>query len=212
MANSSKRISELNLYSNTQFAPAWQTAVVPVNFVTDELGYPDTFKVPMSSIALNLKDGAFSGRLTVLGSLSANAPLIQGGVYNNSTTFIIKATTNNTLDYLSMEPTDIHSSLEIPIGVSSFFKIYLIGVSSSIQRQSTTIEFTGLLRRDNAPSPSDAISIVGTPIKTVHSRENLTTDAKIEANNITKRFDIKVIGGNENENYHWTGKIELIHF
>ena len=213
MASSSRRISELKLYTNTQFASGWQSAVIPSNYFTDIPDYPDTYKVPISSVALNFRDGAFYGQLTVLGALSAHAPVYYGTTTNRTLTFVTKAVSNTTTQPTLLEPTDKTSSMVLPIGKSWFFKIFIIGVSNTSSRRSTNIEFSGLIRRDDAPAPNDKISIVGIPTKIIHSREDLTTDAFIEANNLTKKIDIKVYGGGTSgETYNWTGKLDLVQF
>lgn len=214
MASSSRRISELKLYTNVQFASGWQSAVIPANYFTDIPDYPDTYKVPMSSVALNFKDGAFSGHLTILGTLSANAPVFYGTLTNRTLTFVTKGTSTSSTNPVLMVPTDPTSSMVLPIGKSWFFKVFLIGVSNQTSRKSTNIEFTGLMRRDNAPAPTDTMSIIGIPTKIIHSREDLTTDATIEANNITKKLDIKVYGGGNTpgETYGWTAKVDIVQF
>jgi hypothetical protein len=212
MPSSSRRISELKNYTNVQFASGWQSGIIPINYFTDIPDYPDTYKVPISSVALNFKDGAFSGQLTVLGTLSANAPVYYGTFNNRTITFVTKGTSTSTAESLTLVPTDNTSSMVVPIGKSWFFKVFIIGVSNLTSRKSTNIEFTGLIRRDDAPAPSDTISIVGIPTKIIHSRDDLTTNASIEANNITKKLDIKVFGGGGAETYGWTARIDLVQF
>jgi hypothetical protein len=213
MASSSRRISELKNYTNVQFASGWQSAVIPANYFTDIPDFPDTYKVPISSVALNFKDGAFSGHLTVLGTLSANAPVFYGTTTNRTITFVTRGVSNSSSTSTTLEPTDRTSSMVLPIGKSWFFKVFIIGVSNQTSRKSTNIEFTGLIRRDDAPAPNDAISIVGIPTKIIHSREDLTTDATIEANSITKKLDIKVRGGGVGgETYGWTSRVDLVQF
>jgi hypothetical protein len=187
--------------------------VIPVNYFTDIPDYPDTYKVPISSVALNFKDGAFSGHLTVLGTLSANAPVFYGTTTNRTITFVTRGVSNSSSTSTTLEPTDRTSSMVLPIGKSWFFKVFIIGVSNQTSRKSTNIEFTGLIRRDNAPAPNDTISIVGIPTKIIHSREDLTTDATIEANSITKKLDINVLGGGvSGETYGWTSRVDLFQF
>lgn len=212
MASSSRRISELKTYTNVQFASGWQSAVIPANYFTDVPDYPDTYKVPISAVALNFKDGAFSGQLTVLGTLSANAPVFYGTFTNRTITFVTKGTTINATTPVTLIPTDNTSSLVVPIGSSWFFKVFIIGVSNLSTRQSTNIEFTGMIRRDNAPAPADTISIVGYPTKIIHSRENLLTNATVQSNNVTKKLDIIVYGGGGVESYNWTAKVDLVQF
>lgn len=54
MAITSKRISQLPLYTNEKFNPAWLTCTFPANFSSfDSTEYPDTFKVPMSSVMMS---------------------------------------------------------------------------------------------------------------------------------------------------------------
>ena len=214
MASSSRRISELKLYTNTQFASGWQSAVIPTNYFTDIPDYPDTYKVPISAVAMNFQDGAFGGHLTILRTLSANAPVYYGTQTNRTVTFVTKGTSTDSATPALLTPTDVTSNMELPIGKSWFFKIFIIGVSSLVDRKSTNIEFTGLIRRDNAPAPSDTISIIGVPTKIIHSRDDLTTDATIEANSITKKLDIKVSGGGNapGETYGWTARIDLVQF
>lgn len=212
MASSSRRISELKLYTNTQFASGWQSAVVPANYFTDIPDYPDTYKVPISSVALNFKDGAFYGQLTVLGALSANAPVYYGSITNRTITFVCRGDSASTTSPALLVPTDATSDLELSIGKSWFFNVFIIGVSNQQARNSVNIEFKGLIRRDDAPAPTDTISIVGVPTKIIHSREDLRTNAIIEANNVTKKLDIKTFGGSETETYNWTARVDLIQF
>lgn len=212
MASSSRRISELKLYTNTQFASGWQSAVIPSNYFTDTPDYPDTYKVPMSSVALNFRDGAFYGQLTVIGAVSAHAPVYYGTLSNRAITFVCKGDSASTSSPSLLIPTAVTSSMVLPIGKSWFFNVFIIGVSNTQGRNSVNIEFKGLLRRDDAPAPTDKISIVGIPTKIIHSRNDLTTDAIIEANDVTKQLDIKVFGGSPTETYNWTAKIDLIQF
>lgn len=212
MASSSRRISELKTYTNVQYASGWHSAVFPSNYFTDIPDYPDTYKVPMSAVALNFKDAACGGVLTVLGGLSANAPVFYGTFNNRTITFVLKGVTSNSTSYMPLLRTDHYSTLELPIGKSWFFKVFIIGVSNMSSRESTNIEFTGLILRDNAPAPSDTISIIGVPTKIIHSRQNLTTNATVEANSVDKTLNIKVVGGGGVESYNWTAKVDLVQF
>ena len=210
MATTSKRISELTPYIKAQFDPNWQTCTLPANFANIEnLQYPDTFKVSMSSMALNFKDGFYSGVLTVLKTLSADAPFLLGNTTNRSGTFIYKGTTLDSNFYTQLT-TDLNTSqyITIPIGKSWFFKIFIIGVNP-IQNKSTNIEFTGLIKRDNMIG---AVSIIGVPTKMIHSREDLNTDATIEADDtlLGKTLKINVKGGTSGSPYNWTAKLDIV--
>lgn len=212
MATTSKRISELTPYVKAQFDPNWQTCIIPANFVdvADPSGlYPDTFKVSVSSLALNFKDGFYSGVLTVLKTLSADAPFLLGTPTNQSGTFIYKAVTTTTDFYTSMS-TDSNSIpyTTLSIGKSWFFKAFIIGVDLVLNK-STNIEFTGLIKRD---SNTGDVSIVGVPTKMIHSREDLTTDATIEADNTNtgKTLRMNVKGGSPSNPYRWTAKLDVV--
>jgi hypothetical protein len=212
MATTSKRISELTPYVKAQFDSNWQTCVLPANFVdVEDPGgqYPDTFKVAVSSLALNFKDGYYSGVLTVLKTLSADAPFLLGTTTNQSGTFIYKATTT-TADFYTSLTTDSNTLpyTVLPFGKSWFFKAFIIGVDT-VQNKSTNIEFTGLIKRDSSVG---SVSIVGTPTKMIHSREDLTTDATIEADNIetAKTLKINVKGGSPSAPYNWTAKLDIV--
>lgn len=212
MATTSKRISELTPYLKAQFDPNWQTCIIPANFVdidSPNQAYPDTFKVSMSSMALNFKDGFYSGVLTVLKTLSADAPLLLGSSKNITGTFIYKGTTNGTEFFLPLT-TSLNSTpyTTLSIGTSWFFKVFIIGVNI-VQNKSTNIEFTGLIKRDNITGD---VSIVGVPTKIIHSREDLSSDAIIEADNtnLGKTLTIKTKGGTVSVPYNWTAKLEIV--
>lgn len=212
MATTSKRISELTPYVKVQFDPNWQTCVIPANFAditSPNQQFPDTFKVTMSAMALNFKDGAYSGVLTVLKTLSADAPLLLGTNTNRSATFVYKAQSISEEFYTTLV-TEPHYALytTIPIGKSWFFKVFIIGVSNT-NNQSTNIEFTGLIKRN---SSTGDVSIVGVPTKIIHSREDLNTDAIIEADNTNtgKTLSIKVKGGGSLTPYNWTARVDIV--
>lgn len=211
MATTSKRISELTPYVKAQFDPNWQTCILPANFFdinSPGQAFPDTFKVSVSSLAMNFKDGYYTGVLTVLKTLSADAPFLLGTNNNRSGTFIYKATTINDSFYTPLVP-DVNaiSYLTMSLGKSWFFKVFIIGVNN-ISNYSTNIEFTGLIKRNS----TGTVSIVGIPTKMIHSREDLNTDAFIEADdtNTGKTLKINVKGGSTGSPYNWTAKLDIV--
>jgi hypothetical protein len=212
MATTSKRISELKPYTNPQFDINWQSCILPANFVdvgSPNQAYPDTFKVSMSSMALNFKDGFYSGVLTVLKTLSADAPFLLGSTTNRTGTFIYKTTTDNTDFFVPLSTSlDAKPYITLPIGASWFLKVFIIGVNTT-ENKSTNIEFTGLIKRN---SSDGTVSIVGTPTKIIHSREDLTTDATLEADdtNTGKTLSIKTKGGTVSHPYKWTAKLDIV--
>lgn len=212
MATTSKRISELTPYTKPQFDINWQTCIIPANFVdvdSPSQAYPDTFKVSMSSMALNFKDGFYSGVLTVLKTLSADAPFLLGSTTNRTGTFIYKATTTDTEFFIPLTTSSNTTPyVTLSVGTSWFFKVFIIGVNTN-QNKSTNIEFTGLIKRDSSVGD---VSIVGIPTKIIHSREDITTDAIIEADNasIGKTLSIKTKGGTSSEPYNWTAKLDIV--
>jgi hypothetical protein len=212
MATTSKRISELTPYVKAQFDPNWQSCILPANFVdidSPNQAYPDTFKVSVSSLALNFKDGFYSGVLTVLKTLSADAPFLLGSTKNRTGTFIYKGTTTGA-EFFTPLTTGLDSIpyVTMAVGTSWFFKVFIIGVNTN-QNKSTNIEFTGLIKRDNIAGD---VSIVGIPTKIIHSREELSTDAVIEADNtlLGKTLAIRAKGGTSFTPYNWTAKLDIV--
>lgn len=208
MATTSKRISQLPLYTNQQFAPAWLTCTFPANFSSSENPeFPDTFKVPITSIMMSMKDAAFSGQLTVLKTLSSAGPVVIGESKNKSYVFIHKGTSNSLTEVSLTKPQNVSNLLLIPVNTSWFFKAFVIGRSST-STSSTNIEFIGLIKRNS----SGTVSLVGTTTKMIHSREDLSTDASISANDVEgeKTLEIRVKGGTTLEPYSWTARVDIV--
>jgi hypothetical protein len=203
MSTTSKRISQLPLYTNTQFNPAWMSCVIPANFNSlDNAEYPDTFKVSLSSVVMSLQDVSLNGQLTVLKTLSASCPVLIGDTRNKTGIFIYRGISNTSTTFTNLA-SDLNSQQYLTIGVnrSWFFKIFVIGVNSS--NLSTNIEFIGLLKRNS----SGNVSLVGTPTKIIHSRDDIQSDSEIFANNgIEKTIDIRVKGSG----YSWTARMDIV--
>jgi hypothetical protein len=202
MATTSKRISQLPLYTNQQFNPLWMTCVIPANFAAlDTPEYPDTFKVPLSTLVNSLKDVSMNGQLTVLKTVSAACPVIIGTTTNRSGIFIYRGfSQTNTVTVLSQD-TNAQQLLTIGVGKSWFFKVFIIGVNSS--NQSTSIEFIGLIRRNSLGT----VELVGTPTKIIHSRNDITTDAFVEDDNSDLR-SIKISA--KGSSYNWTARLDIV--
>jgi hypothetical protein len=208
MATTSKRISQLPLYTNQQYNPAWLTCTFPANFTGfDSPEFPDTFKVPISAVMMSMRDAAFSGQLTVLKTLSAAGPVVIGESKNKSYVFIYKGTSNSTVEVPLTKPQNASSLLLMPVNTSWFFKVFVIGRSSN-STASTNIEFIGLIKRNI----SGTVSLVGTTTKMIHSREDLSTDASLEANDVEgeKTLNIKVKGGSLLNPYTWTARVDIV--
>jgi hypothetical protein len=202
MATTSKRISQLPLYTNQQFNPAWLTCVIPANFASiDNSEYPDTFKVPVSSLVMSLQDASLNGQLTVLKTVSAASSVIIGETSNRSIIFTYKGTSPST-DFVDLA-SDSNSQQYLTIGFNKswFFKIFIIGVNTS--NQSTNMEFIGLIRRNS----SGTVQLVGTTTKIIYSRDDINTDAQILADDsISKTIKIQTKG----TGYKWTARMDIV--
>jgi hypothetical protein len=199
MATTSKRISQLPLYTNQQFNPVWMTCVIPANFTSlDNTEYPDTFKVPLSSLVMSLKDVSLNGQLTVLKTVSAASSVIIGETSNRSIIFTYKGTSTSNNQFIDLT-TDSNSIQYLTIGFNKswFFKVFLIGVNTS--NQSTNIELIGLIRRNS----SGTVQLVGTTTKIIYSRDDINTDAQIVADE-TIKIQTKGTG------YKWTARMDIV--
>jgi hypothetical protein len=208
MATSSKRISQFTLYTNQQFDPAWLTCMIPANFTSvGEPEYPDTFKVPLSSLVMSLRDVSSNGQLTVLKTISAACPVIIGETNNRSGIFIYKGTSPSNSEFFNLQrDSNASSFLTIGVGKSWFFKIFVIGVNSN-GNQSTNIEFIGLIRRNLQGN----VELVGTTTKIIHSRDDILTDAEILADNSnSKTITIRAKGGTSAIPYSWTARMDIV--
>jgi len=224
MATTSKRISQLTTFTKTQHDPLWQSCVVPANF--NDLTapeYPDTYKVPLSDMFLNIKDASFSGDVTFKKPINVqSSPILMGTTTttggnttkdrNQSNSFIFKGTTvgNPVISYVTLT-SDANSLqyLQIQVGSSWFFKLFVIGISSKQASNSTSVEFNGIIRNNNL----NEVTFVGTPSKMIHSRDNISTDVRIEPSNTlgNKTILIKADGGTDiNDTYNWTGRLDIV--
>ncbi len=208
MATTSKRISELPLYTNQQYNPAWLTCRIPANFYSTDPVFPDTFQVPITSLMMSMGDGGFSGNVSILKNLKVGGPVVLGeeNSKNKSYIFIYKGTSYSTSEVSLTKPQN--SLLTIPNNTSWFFKVFVIGKSTDSTASSTNIEFIGLIKRNNLGT----VSLVGTTTKMIHSRENLSTDAFLEADDSTgeKTIKIKVKGGSISSPYVWTARVDIV--
>ena len=212
MATTSKRISQLALFEKTQHDSLWQSCVVPANF--NDLNvpeYPDTYKVPMSSLFLSIRKASFDGSVVFKNEVNfQNVPIVFGNPLekNQSNSFILKGTTIGNSVYLNRDSTS-EKYLQIQVGSSWFFKLFVIGVSSRQLSNSTSVEFNGLIRN----SGLGEVTFVGTPSKIIHSRDNINTDAIIEADNRVgyKTIQVKVFGGTDPaDTYNWTARLDIV--
>lgn len=213
MATTSKRISQLTQFTKTQHDPLWQSCVVPANF--NDLTapeYPDTYKVPLSDMFLNIKDASFSGDVSFKKPISVqNSPILMGASTekNQSNSFIFKGTTvGNSVTLTS----DANSQpyLLMNNSTSWFFKLFVIGISNKQFSNSTSVEFTGIIRNNTLGE----VTFVGTPSKMIHSRDNINTDAIIEADNRVgyKTIKINAVGGTDvNDTYSWTARLDIVY-
>jgi hypothetical protein len=211
MATSSKRISELNLFTKTQHNPIWYTCILPANFASDiDPQYPDTFKVAMSSLMMSIQDASFSGDVTFLKSVSADAPLYLGSKTQRSAIFIFKGISNQTTNKVTLTNTNNTNELIIPINSTWFFKSYTIGVSKT--NQCTSIEHVGIVQRLSDGNIYMSPNIGEPSTKIIHVRSESTSDAFIEVNNLDtkKTIDIKVIGGSLSNSYTWTTRLDIV--
>jgi hypothetical protein len=127
---------------------------------------------------------------------------------NQSNSFIFKGTTIGNSVYLNR---DLNSEkyLQIQVGFSWFFKLFVIGVSSRQLSNSVSVEFNGIIRN----SGLGEVTFVGTPSKMIHSRDNINTDVIIEADNRVgyKTIQVKVFGGTDtSDTYNWTGRLDIV--
>jgi len=212
MATTSKSISQLTLFQKAQHDALWNSCVVPANFNDlDVPEYPDTYKVPMSSLFLSIKEASFSGEVEFKKPINVqNSPILMGNPTekNQSNSFILKGTTIGNTITLSR---DVNSEkyLQIQVGSSWFFKLFVIGISSRALSNSTSVEFNGLIRN----STLGEVSFVGTPSKIIHSRDNINTDVLIEADNRVgyKTLQVKAVGGTDiTDQYHWTARLDIV--
>jgi hypothetical protein len=202
MATTSKRISQLPLYTNQQFNPVWLTCTIPANFASlDNQEYPDTFKVPVSSIMMSLQDASLNGQLTVLKTVSASCPVIIGEINNRTVIFTFKGTSPSTNFVDLVADSNSQQYLTIGVNKSWFFKIFIIGVNSS--NQSTNIEFIGLVRRNS----TGTVEIVGTTTKIIYSRDDTSTDADVIVDDsVNKTIKIQAKG----TGYSWTARMDIV--
>jgi len=212
MATTSKRISQLTTFTKTQHDPLWQSCVVPANF--NDLTapeYPDTYKVPLSDMFLNIKDASFSGDVSFKKPISVqNSPILMGNPTekNQSNSFIFKGTTvGNSVTLTS----DANSKqyLLMNTRTSWFFKLFVIGISNKQLSNSTSVEFTGIIRNNTLGE----VTFVGTPSKMIHSRDNINTDVTIAANSIVGDRTIKInaVGGTDtSDTYTWTARLDIV--
>jgi hypothetical protein len=211
MATTSKRISDLNLYTNTQHSPTWYTCILPANFASaiDPL-YPDTFKVPVSSLMMSIKDASFAGDVTFLKSVSADAPLYLGSKTQRSAIFIFKGTSNQSANKINLLNSNNSNELIIPVNSTWFFKSFTIGVSKT--NQCTAIEHIGIVQRYSDGNVRLVPDIGEPSTKIIHTRTDVTTDAFIEVNNSVdkKTIDIKVLGGSLSNSYNWTSRLDIV--
>lgn len=212
MATTSKRISQLKLFEKAQHDSLWQSCVVPANFNDlDVPEYPDTYKVPMSSLFLSIRKASFDGSVVFKNEVNfQNVPIVFGNPLekNQSNSFILKGTTVGNSVYLNRDSTS-EKYLQIQVGSSWFFKLFVIGVSSRQLSNSTSVEFNGLIRN----SGLGEVTFVGTPSKIIHSRDNINTDAIIEADNRVgyKTIQVKVFGGTDTaDTYNWTARLDIV--
>ena len=212
MATTSKRISQLTQFTKTQHDPLWQSCVVPANF--NDLTapeYPDTYKVPLSDMFLNIKDASFSGDVSFKKPISVqNSPILMGNPTekNQSNSFIFKGTTiGNTVPLTS----DANSKqyLLMNTRTSWFFKLFVIGISNKQLSNSTSVEFTGIIRNNSVGE----VTFVGTPSKMIHSRDNINTDVTIAASSVMGDTTIKInaVGGTDtSDTYTWTARLDIV--
>lgn len=153
-----------------------------------------------------MRDAAFSGQLTVINTLSSVGPVALGESTNKSYVFIYKGTSNSSTEVTLTPPQNNPALLIMPINTSWFFKIFIIGRSTTTY--STNIEFIGLIKRNSAGN----VSLVGTTTKMIHSREELNTDAFLEADNSEgyKSLKINVKGGTLSAPYNWTARVDIV--
>lgn len=216
MATTSKRISQLTTFTKTQHDPLWQSCVVPANFndlTTPE--YPDTYKVPLSDMFLNIKDASFSGDVSFKKPISVqNSPILMGNPTekNQSNSFIFKGTTigNPVISSVTLT-SDANSQpyLLMNSSTSWFFKLFVIGISNKQVSNSTSVEFTGIIRH----SGLGEVTFVGTPSKMIHSRDNINTDVTIAASSVVgdKTIKINAFGGiDTSEKYSWTARLDIV--
>ena len=217
MATTSKRISQLTQFTKTQHDPLWQSCVVPANF--NDLTapeYPDTYKVPLSDMFLNIKDASFSGDVSFKKPISVqNSPILMGNPTekNQSNSFIFKGTTvgNPVISSVTLT-SDANSQPYLLMNASTswFFKLFVIGISNKQLSNSTSVEFTGIIRNNTLGD----VTFVGTPSKMIHSRDNINTDVTIEASSAAgdKTIKIKAFGGTEtSETYSWTARLDIVY-
>jgi hypothetical protein len=202
MATTSKRISQLTLYTNQQFNPAWLTCTIPANFASvDNQEYSDTFKVSLSSLVMSLQDVSMNGQLTVLKTVSAACPVFIGDSDSRTGIFTFKGTSPSTSFIDLVADTNSQQYLTIGINKSWFFKVFIIGVNSV--NQSTNIEFIGLIKR----SSNGTVEIVGTTTKIIYSREDISTDANVTINDdVAKTIKIQAKGAG----YKWTARMDIV--
>jgi len=212
MATTSKRISQLTTFTKTQHDPLWQSCVVPANFndLTDP-EYPDTYKVPLSDMFLNIKDASFSGDVSFKKPISVqNSPILMGNPTekNQSNSFIFKGTTvGNSVTLTSDDNSKQY--LLMNTRTSWFFKLFVIGISNKQLSNSTSVEFTGIIRNNTLGE----VTFVGTPSKMIHSRDNINTDVTIAANSIVGDRTIKInaVGGTDtSDTYTWTARLDIV--
>jgi hypothetical protein len=202
MAATSKRISQLPSYTNQQFNRAWLTCTIPANFASvDNQEYPDTFKVPVSSIVMSLQDVSMNGQLTVLKTVSAACPVFIGDTDSRTGIFTFKGTSPSTNFIDLVADTNSQPYLTIGVNKSWFFKVFIIGVNSS--NQSTNIEFIGLIKRNSVGN----VGIVGTTTKIIYSREDISTDANVTVDDgVAKTIKIQTKG----VGYKWTARMDIV--
>jgi hypothetical protein len=177
--------------------------MIPANFASlDNAEYPDTFKVPVSSLMMSLKDVSLNGQLTVLKTVSAASSFLIGETTNRTGIFTYKGTSTSNDQFIDLT-TDSNSIQYVTLGVNKswFFKVFLIGVNNS--NQSTNIELIGLIRRTS----SGTVQLVGTTTKIIYSRDDTLTDAQILADDsVSKTIKIQTKG----TGYKWTARMDIV--
>jgi hypothetical protein len=198
MATASKKISQLPPYIGNAF----NTGVIPANFGTFD--NPDTFKIALSTVFLNLPYAEIKNDLTVDGTLYAETPVIFGDATYVSEILILRGSATGTT--LTTLLTKDGADMTLNLGDSWNYKIHLIGRSSASSRDTAFFEFSGSVKRR---STSGSITeLVGTPTKIIHARDNTSVDANVVVDS-PNFFRIKVNGAT-GETYFWTAQANLI--